>query len=81
MTRHRDWQHTVLFGDSTCLCDSSGVCRACSGYQIPQIQAGFEITGWDDLIATRDIGDYQPRHATSEYAEGVSMTGCFNDFH
>jgi hypothetical protein len=63
VTRHRDWQHTVLFGDGCCLCSGDGVCRACSsGPPPPQMQPQFTPTGWDDLIATRNPGDYEGGH-------------------
>lgn len=61
--RHPDWQHTVLFGDSACLCSGDGTCSAHSGGpKPPQMQPGFKPTAWDDLIATRDPGNYQGRH-------------------
>lgn len=67
MTRHKSWQHTVLFGDNCCLCSGDGVCRACSGGpQPPKMQAGFGDTTYVDLIATRDPGDYRGRHRVWE---------------
>lgn len=65
--RHPSWKHTVLFGDSVCLCSGDGVCASHSGGPpTPKMQLGFEVTGWDGLIATRDPGDYSGRHRTWE---------------
>jgi hypothetical protein len=67
MSRHPDWQHTVLFGDDVCLCSGDGVCRAHRGEPPPpRLQPGFTGITWEDLIATRDIGNYQPCHARDQ---------------
>jgi hypothetical protein len=61
--RHPDWKHTVLFGDHCCLCDLGGVCRMHRGEgPAPKMQPGFDGVTWEDLIATRDIGDYVGTH-------------------
>lgn len=82
--RHPSWRHTVLFGDSACLCDSNGVCRAHSGGPpTPQLQPGYRPTSWDDLVATRDPGDYTGRHRVRTRAllltVALLLAGCASE--